>query len=94
MFDRKKNGFQIRIVQQKIHNIKEEKALFYITLKENITKSSYDFKMMIEKYSNECSDYESVDEVRLGYLWEAELRSQRNHFCHIIDIGLVCFHQD
>ena len=25
-----KNGFQIRIVQQKIHNIKEKKALFLI----------------------------------------------------------------
>ena len=32
-----KNGFQIRIVQQKIHNIKENKALFYMPLKENIT---------------------------------------------------------
>ena len=32
-----KNGFQIRIVHQKIHNMKEKKALFYMTLKENIT---------------------------------------------------------
>ena len=32
-----KNGFQIRIVQQKIRNIKEKKALFYMSLKENIT---------------------------------------------------------
>ena len=32
-----KNGFQIRIVQQKIHNIKEKKALLYMSLKENIT---------------------------------------------------------
>ena len=32
-----KNGFQIRIVQQKIHNTKEKKALFNMSLKENIT---------------------------------------------------------
>ena len=31
-----KNGFQIRIVQQKIHNIKEKKGHFYMSLKENI----------------------------------------------------------
>ena len=35
-----KNGFQIRIAQEKIHNIKEKKGLFYMTLKENITKIS------------------------------------------------------
>ena len=28
-----KNGFQIRIVQQKLHNIKENKALFLYALK-------------------------------------------------------------
>ena len=39
-----KNGFQIRIVQQKIHSIK--KALFYMTLKENITNNS-EWKQLI-----------------------------------------------
>ena len=33
------NKFHIRIVQQKIHNIKEEKGPFYMSLKENITES-------------------------------------------------------
>ena len=36
-----KKGFQIWIVQKKIHNIKEKKALFYMTLKENITVSCF-----------------------------------------------------
>ena len=32
-----RNGFQIRIVQQKIHSIKEKRPFLYMSLKENIT---------------------------------------------------------
>ena len=41
-----KNGFQIRIVQQKIHNIKT--TLFYMTLKENITEN-FNSKLFINR---------------------------------------------
>ena len=40
-----KNGFQIRIVQQKIHNIKEKRPFFDVPLKENITELSISHKM-------------------------------------------------
>ena len=35
----RKNGFQIRIVQQKIHNISKKSLFFDTTLKENNTLS-------------------------------------------------------
>ena len=40
-----KNGFQIRIVQQKTHNIKEKRPSFDVPLKENITELSISHKM-------------------------------------------------
>ena len=57
-----KNGFQIRIVQQKIHNIKEKKALFLYDLKGkqyqissaqsmNAEKNSQDFSQIIMEFS-------------------------------------------
>ena len=47
-----KNGFEIRIVQQKIHNIKE-KNFFDMTLKENNTETSIDGNW-ISKEIDDC----------------------------------------
>ena len=58
-----KKGFQILIVQQKIHNIKEKKRPFFIimSLKENITQIYSDLIIHVFMY---CIDEKTINFVQ------------------------------